>query len=316
MDRVDYTTMVNILIRKMVLEMKIEKLITILQTAVQDKITVLEQRLSNNMAKLDNSKEDKLGMLEKMSLSSSIKNHQNKLEQYSALATYIDELKNISKTKSYQLTNELRDLFERVAGRLSKEEASYLQEEVQNIYQTKNAATVKDIKECLEKIEKQIKALGLGSSQIIIDDTGAISYFALTNQIACELSSKYTISPIVFSSAKKDGGTILMGDAYLIQKIESLGFEFLERVDEQDVASLSQIKKNVDLKSISEKTLKLINLLIKKMQEQDEIDFSEVIVRLQKSIAAHQKEIDRLDKVIDNYGFNAIIQKIDGLELI
>lgn len=286
-----------------------------MEMAIEDKTKKLNERIEKNKEKLNGPK--KIGIIDKMTINSDNKRHEEEIRKLTELSKAMGNLK-FSKSSNYKLPEDITSRLDDISALLTAEETEELRNVVNSSLRNANKEKKDNVKTASIEAQKILGKLGLSDKAFLVYDgldyKKSISFEVAAKEMEKELLSDLTPEYIPININKSEV-SLNSSESVLISRIE----EMISKKELEPTKSVNNIIANIvevkDAMLTREKantlTLKISNT-ITELNKITEIDITMIKTFLSKIQNKYQKELDKANNFISKFDFSNIKEQIEA----
>lgn len=261
---------------------------------------------------------EKLGTFDKLSINYDIKSYQEQIRKLTELNQTISSLR-FSDTDKYNIPKDLKSCFDRLGTLLTEKEVKQLRENINSCIKEVNKGKRDSVRQKAAKAQKLLEQLNIGKNNLLIYNgfnqyTGTTTSFNEALKEAERFQLEGLTSEYSFISSKPAEIKLENGDELFLSTLEEMieNDQLEKNKNTQNITdNFSSIKEAFVAKTKIKKTLLLLNNALSELEKITEVDFSKAESYLKRLESDYKKEIDKVNKTLDKFDFNAIKKEIE-----
>lgn len=286
-----------------------------MEMAIEDKTKKLNERIEKNKEKLNGPK--KIGIIDKMTINSDNKRHEEEIRKLTELSKAMGNLK-FSKSSNYKLPEDITSSLDDISSLLTAEETAELRNVVNSSLRSANKEKKDNVRNASLEVQKILGKLGLSDKAFLVYDgldyKKSISFEVAAKEMEKELLSDLTpeYTPI---NINKSEVSLNSSESVLISRIEEMiSKKELEPTKSVDniVANIVEIKEAMLTREKANTLILKISNAMTELNKITEIDVTMIKNFLSKIQNKYQKELDKANKFISKFDFSNIKEQIEA----
>ena len=288
-----------------------------MEMAIEDKTKKLNERIEKNKEKLNGPK--KVGIIDKMTINSDNKRHEEEIRKLTELSKAMGNLK-FSKSSNYKLPEDITSSLDDISSLLTAEETAELRNVVNSSLRSANKEKKDNVRNASLEVQKILGKLGLSDKAFLVYDgldyKKSISFEVAAKEMEKELLSDLT-PEYTSININKSEVSLNSSESVLISRIEEMiSKKELEPTKSVDniVANIAEIKEAMLTREKANTLILKISNAMTELNKITETDITMIKTFLSKIQNKYQKELDKANNFISKFDFSNIKEQIEAKE--